>query len=151
VGALTESNKLTFFLVDVSNAWVFDEGRSEKIGRFVAIGCAIEACRPCELVPEPPRAEVPRVLPKMELPSGCVLDSVTPPVGPAGARPNRLVPPPKALFVGWEADCPNVFPKRLVCWGAGVAFVWPVALLPKIPPPAAGVVVLFPNNPKADG
>ncbi len=51
VGARTESNKLTFFLVDVSIAGVFDEGRREKIGRFVAIGCAIEACRPCELVP----------------------------------------------------------------------------------------------------
>jgi len=62
------------------------------------------------------------------------------------------VPPPKALFVGWEADCPNVFPKRLVCWGAGVVFVWPVVLLPKIPLPVVGVVVLFPNNPpKGDG
>jgi hypothetical protein len=46
VGARTESNKLTFFLVDVSNVDPFGEGRREKIGRFVAIGCAIEACRP---------------------------------------------------------------------------------------------------------
>lgn len=115
---------------------------------MVAIGCAIEACKPCELVPEPPRAEAPKVLPNMELPSGCVLDSA---VG-ADARPKMLFPPPKGLFVGWEVDCPNVFPKRLVCWGAGVVFVvWPVVLLPKIPPPVVGVVVLFPNNPKADG
>jgi len=86
----------------------------------------------------------------MELPSGCVLDSVTPPVG-AGARPKMPVPPPKALFVGCEADCPKVFPKRPVCWGAGVVFDWPVVLLPKIPPPVVGVVVLFPNNPNAVG
>ncbi len=137
---------MTFFLVDVSNVGAFDEGRREKIGTFVAIGCAIEACKPCELVP-PPRAEVPRVLPNMEIPSGC---GVAPLVG-AAARPKMPVPPPKALFVGWEADCPNAFPKRLVCWGAGVVFVWPVVLLPKIPPPVVGVVVLFPNNPKADG
>ena len=85
----------------------------------------------------------------MELPSGCVLDSVAP-VG-ADARPKMLFPPPKALFVGWEAGCPNVFPKRLVCWGAGVVFVWPAVLLPKIPPAVVGAAVLFPNNPKAGG
>jgi len=91
------------------------------------------------------------VLPNMELPSGCVLDGIALPVG-TDARPKMPVPPPKALFVGWEADCPNVFPKRLVCWGAGVVFVWPVVLLPKIPLPVVGVVVLFPNNPpKGDG
>jgi hypothetical protein len=101
-------------------------------------------------VTEPPRAEVPRVLPNMEPPSGCVLDGATPTAG-ADERPKMPVPPPKALFVGWEADCPNAFPKRPVCWGAGVVFVWPVVLLPKIPPPVPWVVVLFPNNPKADG
>jgi hypothetical protein len=99
VGARTESNKLTFFLVDVSNVGAFGAGRREKMGRFVAIGCAIEACRPCELVTGPPRAEVARVLPNKEPPSGCVLDGVTPTAG-AGARPKRPAPPPKALFVG---------------------------------------------------
>lgn len=90
---------MTFFLVDVSSVGALGEGRREKIGRFVAIGCAIEACRPCEPVTEPPRAEVPRVLPKMELPRGCAPDGAAPTPG-ADARPNMPVPPPKGLFVG---------------------------------------------------
>jgi hypothetical protein len=99
VGARTESNKLTFFLVDVSNVGALGAGRREKIGRFVAMGCVIEACRPCEPVAEPPRLEVPKVLPNMEPPSGCVLDGVIPTAGTDG-RPNMLVPPPNALFAG---------------------------------------------------
>ena len=90
---------MTFFLVDVSNVGALGVGRREKIGRFVAIGCAIEACSPCEPVAEPPREEVFRVLPNMEPPRGCVPDCVTPAVG-ADGRPKRLVPPPKALFAG---------------------------------------------------
>ena len=89
---------MTFFLVDVSNVGAFGAGRREKIGRFVAMGCAIEACRAWEFAPGTPRAEVPRVLPNMEPPSDCVLDGV-PPTG-ADERPKRPVPPPKALFVG---------------------------------------------------
>lgn len=99
MGARTESNKLTFFFVEVSNVVALGVGRREKIGRFVAIGCAIEACRPCEPMTGPPRAEVPRVLPNMEAPRGCVLDGVTPTAGAVG-RPKILVPPPKELFAG---------------------------------------------------
>lgn len=90
---------MTFFLLDASNVGALGVGRREKIGRFVAIGCAIEACRPCELVAGPPRDEVVRVLPDMELPRGCVLDVVAP-TGGADGRPKRPVPPPNVLFAG---------------------------------------------------
>lgn len=86
-------------MVDASNVGALVAGRREKIGRFVAIGCAIEACRPCELVAGPPRDEVVRVLPNMEPPRGCVLDVIAPTAG-ADGRPKRPVPPPNVLFAG---------------------------------------------------
>lgn len=99
MGVRTESNKLTFFLVEVSDVGVLGAGRREKIGRFAAIGCAMEACRPCKPATGPPRAEVPKVLPNTELPRGCVADEIAPTAG-ADGRPKRPVPPPKALFAG---------------------------------------------------
>jgi hypothetical protein len=90
---------LTFFFVDESSVGALGVGRSEKIGRFAAIGCAMEACRPCEPATGPPRAEVPKVLPNAELPRGWVADEVTPAAG-ADGRPKREVPPPKGLFAG---------------------------------------------------
>lgn len=98
MGVRTESNKLTFFLVDESGVVAVCVGRREKIGIFAAIGCAIEACRPCKPATGPPRAEVPKVLPNAELPRGCVADEIAPTAG-ADGRPKRL-PPPKALFAG---------------------------------------------------
>lgn len=89
---------MTFFLVDASNVGALGVGRREKMGRLAAIGCAIEACRPCEPASGPPRAEVPKVLPNAELPRGWVAE-VTPAAGAEG-RPKREEPPAKALFVG---------------------------------------------------
>jgi len=91
---------LAFFLVDVSNVGALGVGRREKIGRFAAMGCAMEACRPCKPVTGPPRAEVPKVLPNAELPRGCIADGVAPTAGADGRPPKRPVPPPKALFAG---------------------------------------------------
>jgi hypothetical protein len=90
---------LTFFLAEVSNVGAFGVGRREKMGRFVAMGCAMEACRAGELLTGPPKAEVPKVLPSMELPRGCVVDDDAPTAG-ADGRPKMLVPPPKAVFAG---------------------------------------------------
>ena len=91
---------MTFFFVDVSNVGALDVGSKEKIGRFAAIGCAMEACRPCEPAIGPPRAEVPKLLPNAELPRGWVADEVTPAAGADGRPPKRVLPPPKVLFAG---------------------------------------------------
>jgi len=88
---------LTFFLVDVSGVGALVVGRREKIGRFAAIGCAMEACS--KPATGPPRAEVPKVLPNAELQRGCIADEAAPTAG-ADERPKRPGPPPKALFAG---------------------------------------------------